>query len=133
MMMRPLRVLIADDDRDNREMYLEYLTMHGIVVLEAENGEVAVEKARRLKPDVIVMDLEMPVLDGFAAIQRLKADAQTRAIPLIVLSAGTIDYARIVRMGCRYCLVKPCAPQDLEGIVQSVIYAAPLDREREIS
>src|SRR5436305_740772 len=76
-MRRPMRVLIADDDEDNREMYAEYLGMRGFSVGQAENDAVAVEYARRAKPDLIVMDLDMPVMDGIEAMTVLRDDAIT--------------------------------------------------------
>jgi two-component system cell cycle response regulator DivK len=120
-MRRPWRVLLVDDEVDVREMCAEYLTTAGYEVLQAENGARAIDVAIGRKPDVIVMDIEMPVMDGLEATQRLGADARTRGIPVIVLSAnGIVEHAKAERLGCNVCLVKPCDPYDLEGIIRTL-------------
>ena len=83
-------VLVVDDFADAREMYGEYLKFCGFRVAEAQNGVEAIEKAKRLKPDLILMDLSMPVVDGWEATRRLKADSTTKAIPVVALD-GTRD------------------------------------------
>jgi CheY-like chemotaxis protein len=121
-MRRPWRVLLVDDEIDIREMFGEYLTTAGYEVLQAENGAEAIEVAIRRRPDVIVMDFEMPVMDGLEATQRLGADVRTHDIPVIVLSEhGVVEHARAERLGCRVCLVKPCDPYDLEGIIRTLV------------
>ncbi len=86
-MRSPRRVLLVDDEVDLREMCTEYLTTAGYEVLQAANGAEAIDIAIARRPDVIVMDIEMPVMDGLEAAQRLAADARTYAIPVIMLSA----------------------------------------------
>jgi two-component system, cell cycle response regulator DivK len=128
-MRRCWRVLLADDNEDCREICAEYLTTAGYEVLQAENGVKAIDTAIRRKPDVIVMDLEMPVMGGLEALQRLGADARTCAIPVIVLSAdGIVDHVKAERLGCTTCLAKPCDPYDLEGIIRTVVDAKRLER-----
>src|SRR6202022_4013710 len=83
LMHRPRRVLLADDNDDIREMCADYLATAGYEVLQAENGVEAIDAAIHRKPHLIVMDLEMPVMGGLEAIQRLRVDARTRAIPVI--------------------------------------------------
>jgi two-component system cell cycle response regulator DivK len=124
VMQRPWRVLIVDDDEDGRELCAEYLAGAGFEVLLAENGEVGIETAVRRRPDIVVMDLEMPVMGGLEAIERLRGDARTRAIPIVVLSAnGDVDCERVRLAGCDTCLVKPCLPDDLEGVVRALLDA----------
>ena len=122
-MRRPWRVLLVDDEVDFRELCKEYLTTAGYEVLQAENGAEAVDVAIDHRPDVIVMDIEMPVVGGLEAIQRLGADARTRAIPVILLSASAIaeHNKKAERLGCTVCLVKPCDPFDLEGIIRTLV------------
>ncbi len=79
-------VLVVDDFADAREMYGEYLKFCGFRVAEAQNGVEAIDKAKRLKPDLILMDLSMPVVDGWEATRRLKADASTKGIPVVALT-----------------------------------------------
>jgi CheY-like chemotaxis protein len=127
MMERPRRVLLVDDDDDSRELCAEYLGAAGFEVVQAENGAEGIETAIRRKPDLVVMDLEMPVMGGLEAIERLRDDARTRAIPVIVLGAtGDVDHAKVMRAGCDTCLVKPCEPDDLEGIIRAVLDASQL-------
>jgi CheY-like chemotaxis protein len=118
-------VLLADDDDDHRTLCAEFLVGLGFVVSEAENGLVAVERARRWRPDVILMDLEMPVLGGFEAIALLRENAATRSIPVIVLSA-LMAPAKIHALGCAAHLVKPCTREDLEGVVRAIVEGAEI-------
>ena len=83
-------VLIVDDFEDNREMYAQYLRFHGYDVAEADNGQEALRQASGLRPDVIVMDLSLPGMDGWEATRRLKQDAATRDIPVIALTGHAL-------------------------------------------
>jgi CheY-like chemotaxis protein len=103
-------------------MCAEYLTIAGYEVLQAENGAEAIDVAIGRAPDVIVMDVEMPRMDGLEAIRRLRADARTLATPVIVLSANALaKHAMAERLGCKICLVKPCDPDDLEGTIRTQV------------
>ncbi len=116
-------VLVVDDFDDNRSMYAAYLTYSGYDVLEAADGREAVEVAGRNMPDVIVMDLSLPVMDGWEATRRLKADERTRHIPIIVLTghaaAGQAQDLR--KAGCDAFLAKPCMPEMLVEKVQELL------------
>ena len=121
-MLRPIVVLIVDDAADNREMFAEYLALEGIGSVNAENGAVGVSMARGCLPDLILMDLTMPVMGGLEAIAQLKADARTRDIPVVVLSGdGVLEHAKALSAGCSACLSKPCLPEDLAGVVSSIV------------
>src|ERR1700674_2921230 len=96
---RPV-VLIVDDDLDARLIYRHYLTVMGCHVYTARDGLIGVEMAKRRKPDVIVMDLAMPRLDGWAATAELKQSPLTRAIPIIVLSAAPTSGSEARAAGC---------------------------------
>ena len=74
-------ILIVDDVKDNRTVYVLYLKFSGFRVAEAENGEEAIRQAEALLPDLIVMDLSLPVMDGWEATRRLKSDPRTKRIP----------------------------------------------------
>jgi len=102
-------VLVVDDYQDAREMYAESLGASGFNVAEAETGDEAVAKAFELVPDVIVMDLSLPVLDGWEATRRIKADVTLRGIPIIALSAHAMagDEERALQSGCDAYLSKP--------------------------
>jgi two-component system, cell cycle response regulator DivK len=108
-------VLVVDDFEDNRAMYVEYLQFQGIRVAEAVNGEEAVERARTLLPDVVVMDLSLPVLDGWEATRRIKADPKTKHVRVIALT-GHAEPAHAKRArdaGCDDFVPKPCLPESL--------------------
>ena len=88
------RILYVEDNEDNVYMLVRRLARHGYEVLVAENGANGVEAARREMPELILMDLSLPVLSGWEAAQQLKASAQTRDIPIIALSAHALEGER---------------------------------------
>jgi two-component system, cell cycle response regulator DivK len=108
-------VLIVDDFDDNREMYAEYFRFYGWRVEEAGNGHDAVEKVFAHAPDVIIMDLSLPGLDGWEATRRIKSDARTRHIPVIAVSGHALaGHSRSARdAGCDAFVIKPCLPENL--------------------
>lgn len=117
-------VLVVDDFEDNRAMYAEYLSYSGYEVQQACDGEQAVRMAREFLPDVVVMDLSLPVLDGWEATRRLKADARTRAIPVIALTGHALaGHSRGAReAGCDAFLAKPCLPDKLVEKVRELLH-----------
>ena len=88
------RILYVEDNEDNVYMLVRRLARHGYEVLVAENGANGVDAARREMPELILMDLSLPVLSGWEAAQQLKASAQTRDIPIIALSAHALEGER---------------------------------------
>ena len=108
-------ILVVDDYQDAREMYAEYLQFSGFRVAEARNGNEALEQAFALKPDLILMDLSLPGMDGWEATRVLKADDRTKHIPVVALTghalAGASEGAK--RAGCDSFVTKPCLPDDL--------------------
>src|SRR3954468_757504 len=108
---RPLRVLVVDDDRDARAIYSMFLRAVGCRVHTAHDGRQAIEQANAHLPDVIVLDLAMPLMDGWEAAERLKHSPATRHIPIVALTAqpGARESAHI--SGCDAFLAKPCMPQ----------------------
>ena len=121
---KPL-VLVVDDFADNREMYSEYLSFSGYEVIEARNGKEAIEAAQEKLPDIIIMDLSLPVMDGWEATRRLKADDRTRRIPVVALTghalAGHSKGARDA--GCDSFLAKPCLPDTLVAEIRRMLSA----------
>lgn len=119
-------VLVVDDYDDAREMYAEYLVFSGFRVAEARTGVEALEKAFELMPSVILMDLALPEMDGWEATKRLKADARTRAIPVVALTghalAGHSEGAK--KAGCDAFVTKPCLPDQLVLEVRKVMERA---------
>ena len=118
-------VLIVDDYQDAREMYAEYLEFSGFRVAEARDGQEAVEKAVALHPSVILMDLSLPVMDGWEATRRLKSDVRTRSIPVVALTGHALDgHSREAQdAGCDAYVTKPCLPDALVREVQRVLAA----------
>jgi two-component system, cell cycle response regulator DivK len=116
-------ILIVDDYQDAREMYAEYLEFSGFRVVEARNGAEALEKALELLPSVILMDLSLPVMDGWEATRRLKADARTRVIPVVALTGHALDgHSREAQdAGCDAYVTKPCLPDALVREVQRML------------
>lgn len=108
-------VLVVDDYDDAREMYAEGLLARGFRVAEARTGLEAVEKAQALRPDVIVMDLSLPGIDGWEATRRLKADAGTRHIPVVAITGHAPVHAadRTRDAGCDRLLIKPVLPDQV--------------------
>jgi CheY-like chemotaxis protein len=108
-------ILVVDDYQDAREMYAEYLQFSGFRVAEARNGNEAVERAFELQPDLILMDLSLPGMDGWEATRQLKSDERTRRIPVVALTghalAGASEGAK--KAGCDSFVTKPCLPDDL--------------------
>ena len=116
-------VLVVDDFADNREMYSEYLSFSGYDVIEAKNGKEAIDAAQERLPDIIIMDLSLPVMDGWEATRRLKADERTRRIPVVALTghalAGHSKGARDA--GCDSFLAKPCLPDQLVAEIKRML------------
>ncbi len=121
------QIIIADDNRDTREMHALYLSMLGYSVTVASDGRAAVQSARRHRPDLIVMDVDMPVMDGWTAIRELQSDALTAAIPVIVLTGH--DHKTELKnvataVGAVAYLMKPCFPEELAREVSGRLAAS---------
>jgi CheY-like chemotaxis protein len=120
-------VLIVDDFDDNRQMYAEFLSYSGYRVLEASNGAEAIARATEHLPDLIVMDLSLPVLDGWEATRRLKNDPRTRHIPVVALTGHALEgHSQGARdAGCDAFLAKPCLPDKLLETVRTMLERLP--------
>jgi CheY-like chemotaxis protein len=118
------RILVVDDTADTREMYALYFRSRGFTVETASNGHSAIDAAHRWHPDVIVMDVAMPGLDGISATRAIKQDPHTVDIPVVLLTAYPIRAIKggALEMSARF-VMKPCAPEDLEQHVWSVLDA----------
>jgi two-component system cell cycle response regulator DivK len=103
------KLLLAEDDDFSRDILVRRLKRNGYETLAAENGREALHQAHQNKPDLILMDLDMPVMDGLSAIRELQAHERTCRIPIIVLTAHTAphDVANAAQMGCYGYEVKP--------------------------
>jgi CheY-like chemotaxis protein len=117
----PMVILVADDHDDGREATMLLLEMDGHTVVGASNGRDAVETATVMRPDLILLDLNMPVMDGLTAISILRAQPFTASIRIIVVSAKGNDpewQKRAQRCGCDECLGKPLDFQCLSDLIQ---------------
>jgi CheY-like chemotaxis protein len=116
-------ILIVEDYEDNRQMYMQYLQFAGFRVAEAVDGHEAISKATSDPPDLIVMDLSLPRLDGWEATRRLKANSLTRGVPVLALTGhalvGQDEQAK--KAGCDGYLTKPCLPEDLVGEIRRML------------
>jgi two-component system, cell cycle response regulator DivK len=120
------RVLIVEDSFDNRTIYADILRHAGYAVIEAENGARGVEEAQREMPDLILMDLSMPQMDGWKALEVLKQDGRTAVIPVLAVSAHVAingDLERAVEAGFATYLTKPIEPKEVLREVESRIGA----------
>jgi len=120
-------VLVVEDYPDAREMYAAYLQFSGFEVAEATNGVEAVEMAETLMPDIILMDLALPRMDGWEATRRLKGNDRTRHIPVVALTghalAGHAEGAR--QAGCDAFVTKPCLPDALVAEIKRLLELPP--------
>jgi two-component system, cell cycle response regulator DivK len=114
-------VLVVDDDADARTIYAMSLRAKGCDVFTAKDGREALEKANDLWPDLIVMDLAMPNVDGWEAIRRLNESSWTREIPIVAVSAVPYSRQTALAAGCDAYLAKPCDPQVLWSQIRTLL------------
>jgi CheY-like chemotaxis protein len=120
-------VMVVEDFEDNRFMMRRLLEMSGYRVVEAVNGEQAVEIARRERPNLILMDLSLPILDGLAATRRIRQHEELRRVPIIAVSAhDTSDFhADALAAGCNDYVTKPIDFDQLETLLQRLMAREP--------
>ncbi len=125
-------ILVVEDFDDAREMYRDYLEFTGFRVETARDGREAIEKARRLQPDLVLMDLSLPGIDGWEATRLLKADPETKNILIVALSAHALaaEGERARRAGCDGFIAKPCLPPDLVEEISKYLKAQAQGRAR---
>jgi CheY-like chemotaxis protein len=114
-------ILLAEDEPRNRKLLRDVLTVKGYVVLEAVNGQEAVDAARAHGPELILLDIQMPVMDGLQAARVLKADKETANIPIWALTSYAMfgDAEKILGAGCDLHLMKPLDIPELLGRIES--------------
>jgi len=108
-------ILVVEDQEDNRQILRDLLGNAGYGMQEAENGEEALSAVARQRPDLILMDIQLPILDGYEATRRLKADPGTRGIPIIVVTSYALsgDETKARESGCDAYVTKPYSPRAL--------------------
>jgi len=120
---QPARVLIVDDDPAQRQLFAVNLEAQGLIVLEAADGRHGLERARSERPDLVVADVEVPLLDGFKLAAELRRDKRTRGIPFIFSSGETTaeNEAQARRLGAIAYLAKPLDPAVLAALVNGAL------------
>jgi two-component system cell cycle response regulator DivK len=116
-------ILVVEDQEDNRQILRDLLTSAGFDMIEAENGADAITAAEANRPDLILMDIQLPILDGYEATRRIKANADLKSIPIIVVTSyalsGDEDKARLA--GCDDYVAKPFSPRDLLAKIKAYV------------
>jgi two-component system, cell cycle response regulator DivK len=109
------RILVVEDQEDNRQILRDLLASAGFEMIEAEDGEQALVKAAEHKPDLVLMDIQLPLLDGYEATRRIKADPQLQHIPVIVVTSYALsgDEEKARAAGCDAYVAKPYSPRAL--------------------
>lgn len=117
-------ILVVDDERDNREAYAEYLRHHGYRTAEAATGHEALMKAGRHHPDLVLLDMRLPDMEGTEVTRRLRASTTSRPA-IIALSACVYeqDVAAALESGCDAFLAKPCLPNDVLAEIRRLLAA----------
>lgn len=121
-------ILIVEDDEDSRAVYREALEARGAEVLEAITGPDGLALARTRRPDLILMDISVPGMDGWTVAAELDADPGTAEIPIIIVTAYAFpeDYRRADEMACAAFLSKPCGPSRIVREAERVLGSVPL-------
>jgi CheY-like chemotaxis protein len=119
------RILLVEDNELNRDMLSRRLTRRGYEVMVAIDGADAVEAVKRDRPDIVLMDLSLPVMDGLEATRTIRADAQIRMTPIIALTAHALERDRHAAMevGCNAFETKPLNLNQLLGKIEALIAA----------
>ena len=117
---RAVRVLFVDDDAATRAGYLAHLTNLGYEALGVGTGSEALTFGSTWAPDVIVLDLGLPDIDGWEVARQLKSGASTSAVPIIAVTGADLPHERVsaMRAGCERHLAKPCVPADLVDAIE---------------
>ena len=120
------KVLLVEDNEMNRDMLSRRLTRRGFEVIFAVDGQQGVDLARTERPDIILMDMSLPVLDGWEATRRVKADDATRSVPVIGLTAHAMsgDRERAIEAGCDDYDTKPVELDRLIGKIERLLSTA---------
>lgn len=121
----PEKILIAEDNEVNRKLLRDILRYHGYDVIEAVNGVEAVEMAKEHMPDLILMDIQMPVMNGYEAIKTLRKDPVTKKIRIIAVTSFVMkgDKEKALEAGADEYICKPIDTRELPGIVKKIVEA----------
>jgi CheY-like chemotaxis protein len=117
-------VLVVDDAPLNRKLIRTLLAMKKIRAIEAQDAEQAFELIRQQTPDLVLMDIQLPGLNGLEATRMLKSDPETKNIPVVILSAGSVqeDDCELRKAGCAGLILKPFGAEDFLKTITSLLY-----------
>jgi two-component system cell cycle response regulator DivK len=117
------RILVVEDQEDLRGILRDLLAGSGYEMLEAPDGQAGVDKAKAEKPDLILMDIQMPVMDGYDATRQIKADPELKSIPIVAVSSFAMkgDEEKARASGCDHYVTKPYSPIQLLRTVRGFI------------
>ena len=117
------RILVVEDQEDNRQILRDLLGSVGYEMMEAWDGEAAVAAAKQHHPDLILMDIQMPLMDGYEATRRIKADPALKSIPIIVVTSYALsgDEGKARDAGCDAYITKPYSPRQLLAKVKEFL------------
>jgi two-component system cell cycle response regulator DivK len=121
--MRTKRILIVEDTQDNRQILRDLLTNAGFEIVEAHDGEAAVMAAAEFRPDLILMDIQLPIINGYEAIRRIKADQTLRPIPIVAVTSYALsgDREKAWAAGCDGYVAKPFSPRQVLATVRDLL------------
>jgi two-component system cell cycle response regulator DivK len=117
------RILVVDDQEDLRGVLRDLLAGSGYTVIEAADGEAGVTKAKSERPDLILMDIQMPVIDGYEATRRIKVDPDLNPIPIVAVSSFAMkgDEEKARASGCDHYVTKPYSPMQLLRLIRGFL------------
>jgi two-component system cell cycle response regulator DivK len=121
------RILVVDDQEDLRGVLRDLLAGSGYTVIEAADGEAGVTKAKSERPDLILMDIQMPVIDGYEATRRIKVDPNLKSIPIVAVSSFAMkgDEEKARAAGCDHYVTKPYSPMQLLRLIRGFLGDKP--------
>ena len=117
------KILVVEDTEDNRQILRDLLGMAGYDMVEAHDGAQGVAMAAEYKPDLILMDIQMPVMDGYEATRRIKADPELKAIPIVAVTSYALsgDEEKARAAGCDAYIAKPYSPRQMLAKVREIL------------
>ena len=115
------RILVVEDQEDNRQILRDLLGNAGYELIEAENGEEALAAVARQRPDLILMDIQMPVMDGYEATRRIRTNPDLKSVPIIAVTSSALagDESKALAAGCDGYVSKPYSPRELLAKVRA--------------
>jgi two-component system cell cycle response regulator DivK len=119
----PQKILVVEDTEDNRQILRDLLGMAGYDMVEAHDGAEGVAMAAEHKPDLILMDIQMPVMDGYEATRQIKANPELKAIPIVAVTSYALsgDEQKTRDAGCDAYIAKPYSPRQMLAKVREIL------------